>query len=226
MEIESEEKNKPQNSLLIDKAERLTEAFYRVTDLFPDEEPIKWTLRKKAVEILEKSLRLEREPFHSQTEDLKALSGLIPDIINLLKLSCGGAFISRINFEVLAREYTNFLGFLNSNQGQGTLKIQETILLEKKPVIEGIIEMSDRMSDRDKVSDRMSDRTAEICEFFKKSHSQWLSIADLKKVFEDKDKKANPKTIRRNLERLVKKGAMIRQGTNRWRKYALKPENT
>lgn len=228
METESGEKNKPQNSLLIDKAERLTEAFYRVTDLFPDEEPIKWILRKKAVEILEKSLRLEREPFHSQAEDLRALSGLIPDIINLLKLSCSGTFISRVNFEVLAREYTNFLGFLDSNQGQGTLKIQEIILLEKKPAIEKIIEVADRMADRNKVADRMADRTktTEIIDFFKKGDNQWLNIAELKKILEDKNKKVSFRTLRRNLEKLIKKGAIIQQGENRWRKYALKPENS
>lgn len=222
-----EEKSKPQNSFLIDKAERLTEAFYRVTDLFPDEEPLKWTLRKKAVEILEKSLRLEREPFHSQAEDLKALSGLIADIINLLKLSCGGTFISRVNFEVLAREYTNLLGFLDSNQGQGTLEIQGTILLEEKPTTEKIIEVADRMADRNRMADRMADRvgTVEIVDFFKKNDNQWLNIAELKKVLEDKNKKVILRTLRRNLEKLIKKGAIIQQGENRWRKYALRPEN-
>lgn len=230
--MKSEEKNKPQNSLLIDKAERLTEAFYRVTDLFPDEEPIKWTLRKKAVEILEKSLRLEREPFHSQAEDLKALSGLIPDIINLLKLSCSGTFISRVNFEVLAREYTNLLGFLDSNQGQGTLEIQEIILLEKRPATEKIIEVADRMADRNKMADKMADRmadrtkTVEITDFFQKGDNQWLNIAELKKALEDKNKKVSVRTLRRNLEKLIKKGAIIQQGENRWRKYALKPENS
>lgn len=228
METESEEKNKPQESFLVDKAKRLTEAFYRVTDFFPDEEPIKWTLRKKAVEILEKSLRLEREPFHSQAEDLRALSGLIPDIINLLKLSCSGTFISRVNFEVLAREYTNLLGFLDSNQEQGTLKIQEIILLEKKPEIKKIIEVADRMADRNKVADRMADRTktVEITDFFQKGDNQWLNIAELKKALEDKNKKVSVRTLRRNLEKLIKKGAIIQQGENRWRKYALKTENS
>lgn len=230
-----EEKSKPQNSPLIEKTERLTEAFYRVTELFPDEEPLKWTLRKKAVEILEKSLRLERESFHSQAEDLKALSGLIADIINLLKLSCGGTFISRVNFEVLAREYTNLLGFLDSNQGQGTFEIQETILLEEKPTVEKIIDnsntqikMSERMSEKNKMSERMSERTAKIIDFFKKSGNQWLNIVDLEKVLKDKDKdeKVGPKTIRRDLEILIKKGIVIQGGANRWRKYALKPENT
>ena len=235
-----EEKNKPQNSLLIEKAERLTEAFYRVTELFPDEEPIKWTLRKKAVEILDRALRLEREPFHSQTEDLKALSGFILDIVSLLKLSSSGAFISRVNFEVLAREYANLLDFLNSDQGHITLKIQETILLDKKPLVEKNIDnskaqtalsktmsktLSKTMSETNKMSEIMSERTAKIIDFFKKNGNQWLNIIDLEKALKSKDEKVSSKTICRNLDILIKKGMIIHQGANRWRKYALRSEN-
>lgn len=193
-----------------EQIERLTEAFYRVTDLLPDEEPVKWALRKKAIEIMERASRLERENYRNQTEDLQALSWLVPEIISLLKLAYGGTFISQANFEILAREYTAFLNLLNSTQKILPRNVSDSKSDAKK-------EMSETVSDT--MSETMSDRgiVSEIIDFFKTKNSEWLTVKDLSNFFNG----TNPRTVRRHIEKLVKDGVLISQGENRWRKYAL-----
>ncbi|PIR70281.1 MAG: hypothetical protein COU46_02395 [Candidatus Niyogibacteria bacterium CG10_big_fil_rev_8_21_14_0_10_42_19] len=87
------------------RAQKITEALYRVTDLFPKEEPLKWVLRKEGVDILNNFIKMEFSTLHERARIIDETTDKISEIFCLLELASAGTYISKINFEVLEREY-------------------------------------------------------------------------------------------------------------------------
>jgi len=88
---------------LMDKIQKLTNALYRVTDLYSDKEPLKWTLRDGGVEVYSKV-----SSFVSLKQSAMVLDDVIvsiSQIINVLNVASTGLFISDLNFEILKKEY-------------------------------------------------------------------------------------------------------------------------
>lgn len=83
-----------------DSAEKLTAAIYRVTDLMSDKEPIKWTLRDKSIYVLNNIMSVKKEPalYNMVLES-------ISNMISFLSLFSMGIYVSKMNFEIMAREY-------------------------------------------------------------------------------------------------------------------------
>jgi hypothetical protein len=98
-----------------DRARRITEALYRVTDLFSDEEPVKWLLRNDAVKIFSRLSALGDNSLSVRVKDIENASQVISRMLHSLELASSGAFISHINFEVLKREYAALKEFLGAN---------------------------------------------------------------------------------------------------------------
>lgn len=83
---------------LKEKALKITEALYRTTDLFSDAEPLKWSLRQTALDIL-----------NVRQQDVSSLELLIKNISLKLDLASSGTFISKTNFDVIKRAYMDLL---------------------------------------------------------------------------------------------------------------------
>lgn len=85
-----------------ERIQKLTEALYRVTELFTDKEPLKWQLRINAVELFDFLITKEKEELF----DARQAFELTERISRLLKLAYEASFfVSNINFEILRREY-------------------------------------------------------------------------------------------------------------------------
>ena len=91
------------------KTERITTALYLITNLLPKEEPIKWRLREKGIELMSRVLH-----FGAGRGD----DGVYPDVLvipsiielcSLLEVSYSSGAISEMNFVVLKREYENVI---------------------------------------------------------------------------------------------------------------------
>lgn len=95
------------------KVGKITEALYRVTDLFPDEEPLKWLLREQGVQIFNNLQSLDKSDLHSRVKNINAASQVISRMLSALELSSAGTFISGLNFEVLRREYSALHNFID-----------------------------------------------------------------------------------------------------------------
>src|SRR3990167_1992107 len=80
------------------RALKITEALYRTTDLFSDAEPLKWSLRNEALEIL-----------NMHPQNFVRFDGLIKNISLKLDLASSGTFISKTNFEVIKGAYNDLL---------------------------------------------------------------------------------------------------------------------
>lgn len=98
------------------KVGKITEALYRVTDLFSDEEPLKWLLRKQGVQIFNNLQALEGLDLHARVKNIDAASQVISRILGALELSSAGTFISGLNFEVLRREYSALHNFIDGKK--------------------------------------------------------------------------------------------------------------
>ncbi|MEK7133395.1 MAG: DeoR family transcriptional regulator [Patescibacteria group bacterium] len=99
-----------------ERAQKITEALYRVTDLFSDREPIKWLLRKKGINIFNCLSFLDDNSSDRRLKNIGIVSGLISSILRVLEVASVGAFISAVNFEVLRREYQALADFINNNK--------------------------------------------------------------------------------------------------------------
>lgn len=115
MSNENKENSISHFSYINDRVQRITSALYRVTEMFSDSEPMKWLLRKDAVEIFNKLSSLERSVLNERVKDIESASRTIEHVLHALELASSGTFISHVNFEVLRREYSAMRDFLTAN---------------------------------------------------------------------------------------------------------------
>ena len=99
-----------------ERAQKITEALYRVTDLFPEQEPLKWLLRQNAIEIFKHISSIENQSLHERTRSLEKITSAITQTLSALELAAVGTFISRLNFEVLQREYLALKDFIQNKK--------------------------------------------------------------------------------------------------------------
>lgn len=180
---------------------KITEALYRTTDLFSDAEPLKWSLRKEALEVL-----------NVHPQDVLRMEELVKALTLKLDLASSGTFISKTNFEVIKRAYGEFLSNTVSLR-----ESYESLFLLDKPV--GVL--SDAVLDKRKGGDggvvqsvALSGRKTTLLSALKQKGP--LSVGELAKML---DEPISEKTIQRELAGLVASGAIRQEGDRRWRKY-------
>lgn len=103
---------------MCEHAQKITEALYRITDVFPDREPLKWYLRKEGLLIFRIFLKIEDSTIYERIKYIDKTERIIPHMISALELSSLGTFISRTNFEVLSREYNILLDFIKDKRDE------------------------------------------------------------------------------------------------------------
>lgn len=216
------------------RALKITEALYRTTDLFSDAEPLKWSLRQTALDIL----NLRKHDFLGFEESVKNIS-------LKLDLAASGTFISKTNFDVLKRAYTELLS--------NTISLREdyeSLFLSDKLV--GVV--SDTVSDkRLENSGRnqpplnppplnnggrggvgsltvavqavsavaqpftLNDRRTTLLSALKQKSP--IGVGDLTRALSESGVAVSEKTVQRELAGLVASGAIKQEGDKRWRRY-------
>lgn len=97
-------------------SKKITEALYRVTELFPNKEPLKWILRNESVKILELIVSLEISSPEKKILYFDKISGIINKIIHLLDIAALNSYIANINLGVIKREYEKIDNFILNNR--------------------------------------------------------------------------------------------------------------
>lgn len=90
---------------ITDKTRKLTAALYRVTELYPDKEPIKWALRNSAVCLYINLMSIMSDRAVMSDRNYNNLLNSISEIIHTLELASVGGFVLDLNFEILKKEY-------------------------------------------------------------------------------------------------------------------------
>lgn len=190
---------------IMDKAQKLTGALYRVTDLLSDKEPLKWILREKAVNIYNNLLIVKNNGsiLNSIFDDLSCLT-------KNLELVSLGTYISNLNFEILKKEYINLKSLI---QGENLSDISIGHLIGHSNV-----DVGNRVSDTvgNSVSD-ISNRKQKIVDFLKNQGPK--TISEVAPILEG----ISEKSLQRDLADLVQIGKIKASGEKRWRRYSYMP---
>ncbi|MCD6528055.1 DeoR family transcriptional regulator [bacterium] len=164
---------------------RLTFAVYRVTQLFPENEPLKFQIRESANEILTNLILIStRNPLTLNFQEREILASRILLEIDSLKhyfdQSQKNNWLKPINFLILKKEYDKIKKLL--------LRYNQEKEKERKTII-GI-----------------SPRKKKILEILKRKEK--LQVSELQKFFPDVTKR----TLRRDLEDLLRRKLIKRIG--------------
>jgi len=186
---------------LKEKALKITEALYRTTDLFSDAEPLKWSLRQTALDVL-----------NSRRQDLLGLEELVKNLTLKLDLASSGTFISKTNFDVIKRAYTELLS------NAASFRESYKNLLDP-PIAVAIRRAGNILSDKP-ITDRpayRSGRRETLVSALKEKGP--LGVGDLTKLLIEAGSILSEKTVQRELGALVASGAIKQDGDKRWRRY-------
>lgn len=209
--------NKPSNTYIYKKTEKLVSALYLLTSFISDREPVKWQLREAGLKLLSQILNLSDKPVQGVP--------LITLILSLLEVAYLGGIISQMNHDILRRELENLI---------------QAVGAEEKAVMGGAVFSPDFFNTPliSKGQDNMSDRLAFVQNKLSvrkevkkenKSNRQDLILSLLRaggelgiKDFTTSIKDCSEKTIQRELISLVSKGQVKKMGEKRWSRYSLK----
>lgn len=206
------------------RTKKITEALYRITDFFPDEEPLKWILRKEAVGIFNSFLNIESLSHYERIKESKRCSLTIEKILTLTELASFGSFVGKANFDVLAREYKAILSFINGinhDEINPILKAElpgtDHEMLSASPYVrENNNKLAAIAANKGNEGLHFNSRHDKILSLVREGRE--VSIGDIYHYFEG----ISEKTIQRDLILLVNRGILNMNGDKRWRRYALK----
>lgn len=220
----------------------LTLAVYRVTDFFPQGEALRKHLREKANEIFGLASEYGYSP-DSEREAVMVLAK-IESIRGYIGIARSLRFVRPINLTVLEREYDVLAGFFVGELNMLKQEADEAIARAEKsevlPTWHDFAGKPHQKSERDKKSDKvihpmsnMSDKTKDvktkadedageitkrqkkILEYIRKVAQ--AKISDFYVFFTD----ISSKTIQRDLQDLVGKNILKKEGNKRWTVYSL-----
>lgn len=231
------------------KVEKTTTAVYLVTELLPDQEPMKWLLRQNATGLLG-----ELSPYIHRgigTKRSTLLSSRVSEIRSLLDVARSAKLLSGMNVGLLQDAYQELLSLFGEMEQKTYLQpdlfdVDKMSFMkeahkdkEKKEFYTTPPEMLSDMSLRTNMSD-MSDKARKQESTKKKSASQKsgtpgaarerrkqiVKVVSGKKEATIGDIKevvddVSDKTLQRDLAHLVKKGTLKRSGSKRWTKYSI-----
>ncbi len=229
------------------KTEKLASAVYLVTSLMSENEPMKWTLRKKVSDLLSFNINYKDTGYSNQLDFSNSVKTRVLEIVSFLEVSFRGGLVSEMNFSVLKQEFSNLLqAFETSRATPGNTSLTK-IFGETAPVrpvnqIETISAPKPQTTFREETHQahthtfipahhaaaEIKDRAIVLKDDEKRSQRQTtilnlirkkkeVSINDIALVIKD----CSEKTIQRELNSFIAAGVLKRAGVRRWSKYSL-----
>ncbi len=218
------------------KTEKLASAVYMITNLFSDNEPMKWTLRTKVSDLLSFNLGY-KDIKDSNLQDFGySAKSRILELVSMLEVSFRAGLISQMNYSILKQEFSNLSDVFSVQPAPSKNTSFDGIsknffdVADNRPQLtdhhsgtnrtSGISNMSvSSIKDREAVSDtgtfKRSNRQNIILGLLKKKKE--LTIKDIAQVIKD----CSEKTIQRELISFIEAGVLKRTGERRWSKYSL-----
>jgi hypothetical protein len=215
------------------KTEKLASAVYMITNLFVDNEPMKWTLRKKVSELVSFVVNYKDVKDTLMSDFVYTTKTKVLEVVSMLEISMRAGLISSMNFSILKSEFSSLVDVLNSEISKPKDSNHELIsssFFEVKDYQNKAVSSSDFSSSGFRVSPvNVKDNQSLVTkDEFKRSNRQniilglikkkkELTIKDIAQVIKD----CSEKTIQRELISFIKAGVLKRVGERRWSKYSL-----
>lgn len=223
------------------KTEKLASAVYMVTGLFSDNEPMKWTLRKKSSDLMSFTLSYKGLSITRYEDFVHNMKTRVLEIVSLLEISNKGGLVSDMNFAILKTEFMHLLDVLSSSnfyskelsqdsfskdffdvQNTGN-SVQEKQVDKHAPAFLNTVsvqkishtDVKDKNASAVKDEFKRTNRQNIILGLLKKKKE--LTIKDIAEVIKD----CSEKTIQRELISFMSAGVIKRTGERRWSKYSL-----
>lgn len=232
-------------NLLMDKVQRLTGALYRVTDLLSDKEPLKWSLREKAVLLMNNMMSVMSSTAGLRDKNVvfDEIKNLISQIEKILELTSIGTYTTNFNFDVLRKEYGNIQLAIEGEKellmAEPKFLLGEALVVAKEEealaenVITDITDKEVKIEDKRHIGQQLPKKETEkkvvrvIINNGGNSRSQ--KILDFLKQGGNKTVKevsailggVSEKTAQRDLLALVASGQLFAKGEKRWRTYSV-----
>jgi len=219
---------------LLDKVRKLTGVLYKVTDLYTDKEPLKWTLRNNALDVYVSLMSV----IHPGKMSVRAGSR-IDEVLDSISLVCCSLELASIegsvlglNFDVLKKEYLSLKRFLEEERGGlfperryllgpdfgfsfGNMAHPEAPTLESAPSSRKTGEGNLAEKRTNPAPDRFNERKNKIVSFLAGNGKK--TVKEIASIFDG----VSEKTVQRYLLDLVRSGKLAAKGEKRWRKYEL-----
>ncbi len=200
---------------------KLTLALYKVTELFPSKEPLKFSIREKAVEFLaEATLFSSDNPIVFTKQQEQIAIGQILENIEVLKgyfeIAKNQSWVRRENFLVLQREYDKIKEALEQEFSTAAFLEKETSIRHKTARIQ---EKKSSLVPLEKPQTKpglLKKRHKKILEVLKERTT--AQVKDLEKLFPGVSKR----TLRRDCRELLSQGFVQRVGDGNTTVYKLR----
>lgn len=105
-------KDDPYLLFIFKKAERVTTATYVLTGLMSDTEPLKFELRKSALELLKSTLSFKERANSSAEEFLSETYSRFVEVLSLFEIAYVTDLVSPMNFSLMKRELDSLLAIV------------------------------------------------------------------------------------------------------------------
>jgi hypothetical protein len=210
------------------KTEKITAALYLISGLLKDDEPMKWELRDRGIDMLTSSFTASSSLPGDKNVVIQALFTAALETLSLLSVARISNLISEMNHSLLIGEIDKVVGLLRdrlaaSAENAGYVLSEHFFRTEKENTEQRIpgSEVSKgqgigRHSTQQITQQKKSQRQENIISILKGQSN--ITIKDLSKVIKD----CSEKTIQRELLELVDKGVVKKEGERRWSRYSLK----
>ena len=100
------------------KAERLSVATYMISNFFAPEEPMKWSLRRAANELIKDTVALSSSSLSVKDGLIRTLVATIVELISLYEVAHKAGFISEMNATVIKGELEKMLILLSTRESK------------------------------------------------------------------------------------------------------------
>ena len=227
------------------KTEKITAALYLVSGLLKDDEPLKWELRDRGMELISSSFTASSSIPGDKNVVIQSLFTAALETISLLNVARVSNLISEMNHLILVREIDQVVSLMRDRLAQNAenagyilseafFKTPSLFTSGFKPDTasrnasgesahkgQGNSEYEIRRKDKvllgqSTTTQKKSQRQDNIIAILRERSD--LTIKDFTKVIRD----CSEKTIQRELLELVGKGIIKKEGERRWSRYSLK----
>ena len=222
------------------KTEKIAAALYLVSGLLKDNEPLKWELRDKGMDLVSSSFIASSSVPGDKNSVIQSLFTAALETMSLLNVARISNLISDMNYKLLIKEIDNVVGMLRDRLVQNaenagyvlsesffrtpdiyTSSFRTDVRTDQSGGYKGQQGLSKNplktaSNQQDSSSSKKTARQEIILGLLK--NQSGLTIKDFSRVIKD----CSEKTIQRELLDLVEKGLVKKEGERRWSTYSLK----
>lgn len=216
------------------KTEKITAALYLVSGLLKDDEPLKWELRDRGMDLLSSSFTASNSIPGDKNVIIQSLFSAALETISLLNVARISNLVSEMNHNLLVREIDHIVHMLRDrlvqNAENAGYVLSENFFKTPDLFSSGFKnqELPRRISDKSQEKGTLESRNTKHMDDKKNKRQEGIinilkgqsnvTIKDFSKVIKD----CSEKTIQRELLELVEKGVVKKEGERRWSRYSLR----